>query len=293
MRRFVLAAAMAGMTFGAQAADLPDLPVLRGSLPAGGLSTQTRNWDGWYAGGQVSYSAMSADFSKSIVGLTNFIFRDSVLQQPTSEFGLLPKTTTQGTGFGGFAGRNWQWDDLVFGVEANYNYFKTLSTQTTGFNSLQIVNPPGQQNPPNTSTTYTVTLTGRAAVQLTDAIQFRARTGWAAGNFLPYVFGAAVVGRMDVSRSVTSTVTRRDDTTDPVTGIVTQGPTLPVPAQSQTLIEQKVNQFVAGWAGGLGLEYCVWGGLFMRGEWEYTKFLAVKNTIVQANNLRFGVGYKF
>lgn len=293
MRRFVLAAAMAGMTFGAQAADLRDLPILRGSLPSGGLSTTTRNWDGWYVGGQASYSAMEADFSRSIAGLTNFIFRDSVLQQPTSEFGLLPKTTTQGTGFGGFVGRNWQWEDLVFGLEANYNYYRTLSTATTGFNSLQIVDPPGQVNPPNVTTTYTVTLTGRSAVQLKDAIQFRARAGWAAGNFLPYVFGAAVVGRMDVSRSVTSIVTRRDDTTNPLTGAVTIGPTLPVPAQSQTLIEQKVNQFVAGWAGGLGLEYCVWGGLFMRGEWEYTKFLAVKNTIVQANKLRFGVGYKF
>lgn len=289
MRRFVLATAMVGMAFGAEAADMPDLPILRGSM----VSAPARTWDGWYVGGQASYTAMDANFSKSIVGLTNFIFRDSVLQQPTSEFGLLPKTTTQGTGFGGFVGRNWQWDDLVFGVEANYNYFRTLSTATTGFNSLQIVNPPGQPLPANTTITYTVTLTGQSAVQLTDAIQFRARTGWATGNWLPYVFGAAVVGRMDVSRSVTSTVTRRDDTTDPFTGIVTTGPTLPVPAQSQTLIEQKVNQFVAGWSGGLGLEYCVWGGLFVRGEWDYTKFLAVKNTVVQANNLRFGIGYKF
>ncbi|TKW77595.1 MAG: porin family protein [Bradyrhizobium icense] len=289
MRRFVLATAMVGMAFGAEAADMPDLPVLRGSM----VNMPTRTWDGWYVGGQASYSAMDANFSKSIVGLTNFIFRDSVLQQPTSEFGLLPKTTTQGTGFGGFVGRNWQWDDLVFGVEANYNYFRTLYTATTGFNSLQIVNPAGQVLPPNTTVTYTVTLTGQSAVQLTDAIQFRARTGWATGNWLPYVFGAAVIGRMDVSRSVTSTVTRRDDVTDPITGNVTTGPTLPVPAQSQTLIEQKVNQFVAGWSGGLGLEYCMWGGLFARAEWDYTKFLSVKNTVVQANNLRFGIGYKF
>lgn len=289
MRRFVLAAAMVGMAFGAQAADMSDLPALRGSYVP---PVSTRNWDGWYAGGQASYSAMGADFSKSVVGLTNFIFRDSVLQQPTSEFGLLPKTTTQGTGFGGFGGRNWQWDDLVFGIEANYNYFNTLSTSTSGFNSLEIVDPPGQTNP-NVTTTYGVTLTGRAAVQLKDAIAFRARTGWAVGNFLPYVFGAAVVGRMDVSRSVTSTVTRRDDTTDPLTGVVTLGTTNPVPAQSQTLVEQKTNQFVAGWSGGLGLEYRLWGGLFMRGEWEYMKFLAVKDTVVQANNLRVGIGYKF
>jgi len=37
----------------------------------------------------------------------------------------------------------------------------------------------------------------------------------------------------------------------------------------------------------------VWGGLFMRGEWEYMKFLAIKNTVVQLNIVRFGLGYKF
>ena len=288
MRRFVLAAAMTAMAFGARAADLP---ILRGGL-MDSPPVARGNWDGFYAGGDLSYTALQADFSKSIVGLTNFIFRDSVLQQPAANFGLLPKTTTQGTGFGGFVGRNWQWDDIVFGLEANYNYFSSLSTATKGFNSLAILNPGGQSDP-NVNTTYVVTLTGQAAVQLKDAIAFRARTGWATGNFLPYVFGAAVIGRMDVSRSVTSTVTRRDDITNPVSGVTTIGTTFLVPAQSQTLIEQKLNQFVAGWSGGLGLEYSVWGGLFMRGEWEYMKFLAVKNTIVQANHLRLGVGYKF
>ncbi len=210
MRGFLLAVVMFGAASGAQAADMPDY--LRGSIPPT-LSTGTRNWDGWYAGGQVSYSAVASDFSKSIVGLTNFIFRDSVLQQPTSQFGLLPKTTTQGTGFGGFVGHNWQWDDLVFGVEGNYSYFDRLATSTSGSNSLEIVNPPGQTNPPNVTTTYGVTLTGRAAVQIKDAITLRGRAGWATGNFLPYVFGGLAVGRMDVSRSVTSNVTRRDDVT--------------------------------------------------------------------------------
>mgnify|MGYP001340754526 CR=1 FL=1 len=196
-------------------------------------------------------------------------------------------------GFGGFVGRNWQYDDLVFSLEANYNYFDSLHTSTTGYNSLDIVNPPGIVNLPNSTTTYRVTLTGNSAVQLKDAIQFRARAGWAVGSFLPYVFGGAVVGRMAVSRSVTSNVQERVDTTDPLTGVTTFGTFLPIPSQSQTLSEQKTNALVAGWAGGLGIETCLWGGLFLRGEWEYAKFLAVKNTVVSANHLRFGVGYKF
>ena len=57
MRRFLLAAVMFGAVSGAQAADLPDFPVLRGSQ---GLSTPTRNWDGWYAGGQVRMKSSSS-----------------------------------------------------------------------------------------------------------------------------------------------------------------------------------------------------------------------------------------
>jgi outer membrane immunogenic protein len=290
MRGLLVAAVTIGAVSGVHAADMPDY--LRGSIPAAPV---TRNWDGWYVGGEASYSAVGSDFSKSIVGLTNFIFRDSVLQQPSSQFGLLPKTTTQGTGFGAFVGRNYQWDDLVFGVEANYSYFDRLSTSTTGFNSLEIVNPGGQVAP-NDTTTYGVTLTGRSAVQIKDAITFRARAGWATGDFLPYVFGGIAVGRMDVSRSVTSFVTRRDDiTTTDAFGVTTttRGTTFFVPAQSQTLSEQRTNAFVAGWTGGLGLEYMLWGNVFMRGEWEYVKFLTVKNTAVQANHLRAGIGYKF
>lgn len=291
MRKFLLAAVVFGAGGCAQAADMPDF--LRGSIPA---PTPSRNWDGWYAGGQVGYTALASDFSKSVAGLTNFIFRDSVLQQPASQFALLPKTTTQGGGFGGFVGRNYQWDDLVFGLEANYSYFDALATSTSGSNSLQIVDPPGQVNPPGVTTTYGVTLTGRAAVQVKDQITFRGRAGWATGDFLPYVFGGIAVGRMDVSRSVTSRVTKREDitTTDAFGATTTTiGSTFLVPAQSQALIEQRTNAFVAGWTGGLGGEYMICDGLFVRAEWEYVKFLAVKNTVVQANSLRAGIGYRF
>ena len=50
MRRFLLAAMMFGAAAGAQAADMPDF--LRGS--ACPRPAPTRNWDGWYAGGQAS-----------------------------------------------------------------------------------------------------------------------------------------------------------------------------------------------------------------------------------------------
>jgi outer membrane immunogenic protein len=286
MRRLLLAAVMLGAASGAQAADLPDF--LRGSYSPPAL---VRNWEGWYGGGQVGYSSASSDFSQSVVGLTNFIFRDSVLEQPVSQFSLLPTATTQGTGFGGFVGRNYQWTDVVIGLEANYNYLNNLATSTTASIALNIINPAGDVVPPNTTRTWAVTLTGSAAAQIKDVVTFRGRAGWATGDFLPYAFGGLALGRMDVSRSVTSVVTRRDDTT--FAGVTTMGTPVPIPSQSLTLKEERINAFVPGWTVGLGAEYILWGNIFMRGEWEYVSFLPVKNTLVQTNSLRAGIGYKF
>ena len=298
MRRFLLAAVMFGAASGARAADLPDyFPALRGSE---GLSTATRNWDGWYAGGQVGYETSSVDFSQSVVGLTNFIFRNSVLQQPTSQWSLLNKANMQGTGFGAFGGRNWQWDDLVFGFEANYNYMNRLaSSSSSSIGPLGIVNPAGSMPPPNHTYTYNTTLTGKAALQIKDVLTLRGRAGWAAGNFLPYVFGGLAVGRMDVSRSVTSNVVLRDDqtVTTTINGTTTTYNLNPVftpqPQVSLTSSQERTNNFVVGWTGGLGTEYMVWDGLFLRGEWEYIKFMSVMNTSVSMNSLHAGIGYKF
>jgi outer membrane immunogenic protein len=299
MRRFLLAAMMFGAVSGAQAADLPDLPILRGSFPEG-LSASTRNWEGWYVGGQADYSSASTDFSRSVVGLTNFMFRSSVLQTPLSQISLLSKTAPQGGGFGVFAGRNYQWDDAVFGLEANYTYLTNLASSSTNSISRAIVNPSGENPPSGHTHTYNVTLAGNAAVQIKDVITLRGRAGWATGNFLPYVFGGVAVGRMDVARSVTSFGNLQDDydvTTQTVIGLQTISTTVhhtdfyQLPTLGQK--EERTNSIVAGWTGGLGLEYMLWGNVFMRGEWEYIKFLSVKDTVVSMNSLRAGIGYKF
>jgi opacity protein-like surface antigen len=295
MRRLLLVAAIFGTVSGAQAADMPDF--LRGSFVP---TTPTRNWDGWYAGGDVDYTATSMDFSKSLAGLTNFIYRNSVLEEPTSQLSALGKASPQGTGFGGFVGRNYQWDDVVFGVEANYTYLDSLKgSSAASIGPIQYSFPPGQFTPANDTPTFFVTENGKAAAQIKDAITFRGRAGWATGNFLPYVFGGLAVGRMDISRTVSSTTTRQDaiTSTDPITGstITTLTPTPPglVASQSLTMTQERTNDFVVGWTGGVGMEYALWSNVFVRAEWEYIKFVSVMNTSVTTNSVRAGIGYKF
>ena len=295
MRRLWLVVAALGSVSAAHAADMPDLPVLRGGF-TDGLSKTTHNWDGVYFGGSAGYTTDSSDFGQSVVGLTNYIFRDSVLQGPTSTWSLLSKNTAQGTNFGGFVGRNWQWYDAVLSLEGTYTYFNNLKSSSSGSNSLDIVNPPGDVQPTGVTNHYLTTLTGAAAAQVKDMITLRGRVGWDGGDFMPYMFAGAAVGRMDVSRTVTSDVKLRQDgtVTDAFGNVITViGTPQDVPAQSQTQSQHKTNAFVVGWTAGIGLEYCIWDGLFARVEYEHVQFSPVMNTSVTLNNARVGLGYKF
>jgi outer membrane immunogenic protein len=293
MRRILMATVTFGVIGSAHAADMPDF--LRGSIAP--PAPVTRNWDGWYAGGQVGYTSSTDDFSRSLVGLTNFIFRDSVLEGPSSGLSTLTKASTQGTGFGGFVGRNYQWDDIVLGVEANYSYMHDLSTSSSAsIGPLFFTNPAGDTPPPNTTDIYGIKLTGSAAAQVKDMVTFRGRAGWACGDFLPYMFGGVAVGRMDVSRTVTSAVTLEQDvTTTNLLGVqsTAKGPALRVPQVSLTQSQERTNIFAAGWTAGIGFEYMLIANIFMRAEYEHVQFMSVENTNVTLNNVRAGIGYKF
>lgn len=283
MRSLLVAAVMFGAATGAQAADMPDF--LRGTLPAS--STPTRNWDGWYVGGQVGESWSNTDYSRTAVTQTNDLFRDTTLQGPASELNVMGKVNGQSSGFGEFVGRNWQFDDVVLGIEANYNYVSRLATSTGGSIGPIQVAEPGLILAPGDTAVDGVTLTGRAALRVKDEITFRGRAGYAVGDLLPYMFGGLAVGRMDVSSTISSSVNRT--VFDPVTGATT----FPLPQFALTSTIGKSNAFVAGWTAGLGLEYMLWNNIFLRGEWEYIQFMSIQDTAVSENSVHAGLGYKF
>ena len=64
MRRLVLTAVMFAAVSGAQAADMPDLPILRGAF-TDGLSSSKTNWQGFYAGVQGGYGSSDENFNGS------------------------------------------------------------------------------------------------------------------------------------------------------------------------------------------------------------------------------------
>jgi len=294
MRRFLLAAVMcAAAMSGSRAADLSDLPVLRGPV---GLSSTRVNWNGFYAGGEASYTASTMDFTNASDSLKAFMFRNSVLADPIASWALLKSDTTQAWGGSAFAGYNFQYQDIGLGVEANYRYLDNLASSSSSSMSRAIVNPTGENPPAGHTHTYNVTLTGAAAAQVKDVVTLRGRAGWAWDNFLPYGFFGVAVGRMDISRTVTSSGTLQDDydvSVPTALGTVTVHHTDVFRLQTLTEGDHKTNDFVFGSAAGIGFDYMLYCNLFLRAEYENVTFLTVKDTKISMNSVHVGIGYKF
>ena len=80
MRRFLLAAVMIGAVTCAQAADMPDLPILRGSY-IDGLSTSRVNWQGFYFGGQGGYGTSDENFAGSNANMLAALLDHNVIEE--------------------------------------------------------------------------------------------------------------------------------------------------------------------------------------------------------------------
>jgi outer membrane immunogenic protein len=275
MRRFLLAAVICGMTAAAQAADLSDLPILRGGLTEG-LSNSRVNWSGVYVGGTVSRGSADMDFTNAgqdlLAKLLNNV--DVEAQFNISKWPLGEKSHMAGTGFGGFAGYNLQWTDAVIGVELNYTH-GTLFGSSFGSQKRTFQFP--------TDYLTTANISSRSSMRLTDYGSLRVRGGYAVGSFLPYGFVGVAMGQADI--------TRRADYSLDYKYVGSQIPAKPDYSGSSSLTDNANSHFVHGFAAGLGVDWMMCAGLFLRAEWEYLRFTSTVDTSV--NTARVGLGYKF
>jgi outer membrane immunogenic protein len=260
MRRLLIAAFIVVAAQGAVlAADAPDLPILRGSVYEAPKTYRT-NWQGAYVGGQVGYGGSSMDFARYTV----------------TGWPQLSDVTQTATSFGGFAGYNAQFEDVIVGIEGNYSR-GTFSgsifneTTTTTFNVGPI---PGMDR--------VMTLRSDGAMTIKDFGSLRVRGGYATGNFLPYAFVGIGLGRADTLRSNTITGTYVGTTAaNGVSGL----------PRVTTLAFDTNSQFIHGLSAGFGLDWMIFGGLFARAEYEYLQFTSSVPTSI--HTVRGGVGYKF
>jgi len=256
MRKFMLAAAICGtLTSGAHAADMPDLPFLRGSY-TDGLSRGSVNWQGYYFGGQAQYGASNSKVASNL----NRDMQATFFPPPnvTYDFEPLGAAHATGAGLGAFVGYNSQWDDVIWGVEANYSHDGLKSrTSSTGVVFM-----------PDNITIQSITHS-TALVKLNDFGSIRVRGGYIIDCFLPYMFVGAGFGSQTVDRTVTATP-------DPVR-----------PAWTT----DSSSKLIYGYTAGAGFDVMLIGGLFARAEYEFRR--VTSNVDTNINSVRLGLGYKF
>jgi outer membrane immunogenic protein len=278
MRRFFLAAAMFAVATGAHAADMPDF--LRGTLPAS--PPVTVNWQGFYVGGQAGYGSSDENFNGSTNNMIGALVANNVIQQMgVAQWNLnLGKESQRSSGFGGFTGYNWQWDDVVLGLEASYLHgsFGGSSSASEG---------PLVGGPLSDSFYHAVGASSTSSIAISDMATFRGRAAYAYGSFLPYLFGGFALGNADISQSVkvtdqySPTLFGTSDCSSPTT----------VCTRPLTSTNAQHNHLIVGYTGGLGMDVNLVGGLFFRAEWEYIRFATSVDTSI--NTVRAGLGYKF
>src|SRR5436190_23503373 len=209
MRRLLVAGFIVLAAQAAHAADPADMPILRGSFYEAPKVLRT-DWSGFYVGGQAGYSSHDFDFTKTTTGLQQSLVRESVLAQIVGQWQLLGTSNVRNPGFGGFAGYNAQYEDVIIGVEANYTHFSGKWGNSGASLSRTLAGVDGANPPPGHSYEFDVTLIGQAQARVNDMLTLRARGGYSMGSFMPYAFGGLAVALVDIDRSASVRVRTRD-----------------------------------------------------------------------------------
>lgn len=274
MRRFLLAAVMFGAVSGAQAADMPDLPVLRGAFTEG-LTTSKVNWQGFYIGGQGGLGTSDMNFTGATKTIAAHLLSGTAIDNlgGVSSWPLGGKISTHGNGIGAFAGYNSQWDDVVLGVELSYMHGNFGGSQTDSM--TRFFDAGGGY-------TDTVTYDATGKMAISDMGTLRARAGYAVSSFLPYVFGGVALGQANIIRTAHIYGSQINPNVAP--------PFNNVPFDLSATDAQN-SHMIYGYSAGLGVDVMLCAGLFLRAEWEYVRFTSSIDTSV--NTVRAGLGYKF
>jgi outer membrane immunogenic protein len=278
MRRLVAAIALiafgtGGWATGAWAADYEpsDFPTLRGSTPyVPAVPTYTR-WNGLYAGGQAGFGVSGMDLGRvTAYGPTDPFLTPLGLASAWALFGTdHPKAGN----FGAFVGYVSQWDDIVLGVELNYNRTRLLGSSSALRSFTGVALPSGSPN------TYDGTILATSSVKITDYGTVRLRGGWAYENFLPYAMVGLAVGWAQTTRSAT------------VSGTPSSGS--PGGAPFVTTNSTEGLPILWGYSAGIGTDILVTSNVFLRAEYEFVQFLTASNVRANVNAVRGGLGLRF
>lgn len=268
------AAATTGMMPTAKAADY-----LRGAYSGDTAPASAGvDWAGVYGGVHAGITSGQTDprpFAQPLAD--GALPQSSVLHDPVAGMINLKETNKAGVSYGGFAGINWLWDDVVLGVEMDYtrSSIKANSSATAALTT----------RPTGTTDEYDITTNTTSRARLTDWGTLRGRIGWAAGMFMPYLTAGIAFGNVDGRATLNGTWTRYDVSTPPARTFVSSG-------TFSSVVGRRGISY--GGALGAGVDMQLLPGTFTRLEWQYIQLASGdRRPNISINTARVAAGVKF
>ena len=253
------------------------------------FSQPTYHWGGVYGGVQGGYSSSSVNFGQAASSDIGYLLRSTAIEQDqgVSQWTVLGNRSPTGTGLGGFIGYNCEWEDVILGLELNYNHVSLSANSAIRSHGASPTAPICHR----VIITFTTSMSAgnRRCISPTSRPSADAPVGKRA-SFLPYGFAGFALGRANTSTTATLSFTATDypdSEAPPLTplsnlayGPVTQGNT-------------QNNALAYGVAAGGGVDIAVLPNLFLRAEVEYIYFAPVNDIHVTVTTARLGAGLKF
>ncbi|CAO4178352.1 outer membrane protein [Methylorubrum populi] len=298
MRIATLSLIAAALVSPVHAADL-DYGVLRGADDDYSAPAPFIDWSGFYVGGHGGYSSAALGFGNVFQPIVAKALRVTVAEAEMDASHLLAARSNHvgGTSYGVYAGLNYQFEDVVAGLEVDYTYFgRTGST----FDEI------GRQAITKDNYLTTVALAGQSSTKIEDYGSVRGRLGYAFGNFLPYLTGGLAVGRAVVSDTVEVQNYAYDNAAYTASQAGTQtfinhygyssfsqaNPPGSIPAPG-TIYGATKKVTVVGAALGAGVEFALTSNILLRGEYQYVLFNDFQGHKAELNTVRGGAAIKF
>lgn len=259
---------------------------LRGPLPEPAAKTgisQTWDWSGYTVSVHGLWGTGTADQSGLATPVTNATFPDLAATSAIAGLANFGSPTLRGSGYGFAFGYNTQFDDVVLGLEGEYNRVSMNAESSFGpvYRRLAVSGSTSQ---------WDVNVSGAARTRVRDYGVLRARVGAAFDRFLPFVSAGVVVGRFNSSASMSGTVQEMQLYTDTTTNVQSWVPLSSILTSSGST---KTSSFAWGYAVGAGLDVAITDAIFARGQWEYIGVGGSSNVNIGLHTFKGGVGARF
>nr|WP_047580595.1 outer membrane beta-barrel protein [Methylobacterium sp. ZNC0032] len=250
-----------------------DYPVLRGSQIEDAPPAPSQfTWEGFYVGGFAGQAQSRFERDQSVDRLIDYAMLNTTIASSINVYDLTRTMPRRDSGsiFGGYAGYNWAFGDVVMGLEADYSRIDQEAAASR-LESRRVGNE-------------FLTVGLNQSARINDYASLRARFGYAYGRLMPYFTIGAAVGRFDTNVSVYSDWGPTD-----VNGVAL-GSYVGWP---RMVGGPKKDVWGFGGVIGGGIEAALTDNILVRAEYLYTRFHDVEGVTTSLNQARVGAALKF